>query len=180
MAARAKKRRQSRQAIPRSVVIEVLTESGYRCAVPTCRTLVVLDLHHIVPVRLGGPSTAENLLALCPTCHALFERGKIGQESIAAWKAFLQSLTRAYDHRTLDLLQFLRIVPDFGCTADGVVAFAQLVGSGLAELDISPQRFGAMVGVRLSEKGRTLLSAWESANIAFLIEPRAGIGERDA
>src|SRR5258708_40054116 len=95
-----------RTKLPLSTVTLVLTEAGYRCSVPTCRGILALDLHHVVPVRVDGPSTAENLLALCPTCHALFERGTITQESIVTWKAFLRSLARAYDHRTLDLLWF--------------------------------------------------------------------------
>ena len=165
-------RSRSRKAIPKSVAVTVLTEAGYRCAVPTCRGIIVLDLHHIVAVRADGANVAENLLPLCPTCHALYERGNIPPESIAAWKAFLVSLTRAYDHRTLDLLRFLERVPGFCCSADGIVAFAPLVGAGLAELDLSPQGFGALVGVRLSVSGARLLNAWNNADIAFLSRPR--------
>ena len=32
----------------------VLTEAGYRCAVPTCRGILALDLHHIWEVVAGG------------------------------------------------------------------------------------------------------------------------------
>ena len=155
------------------MVLDVLTEAGYRCAVPTCRGIIVLDLHHIVPVRAGGSNATDNLLALCPTCHALFERGTIPQASIAAWKAFLQSLTRAYDHRTLDLLWFLKKVPTFSCSADGVVSFAPLVGAGLADLEVSQQGFQAMVGIRLSKEGERLLEAWVHADGEFLKTPRA-------
>lgn len=150
----------------------MLTEAGYRCAVPTCRGILALDLHHVAPVRVGGANTADNLLALCPTCHALFERGVITGQSIAIWKAFLRSLARAYDHRTLDLLWFLKKVPGFKCTGDGVVSFASLVGAGLAELDLSQQGFGALVGVQLSPEGTRLLEAWEHADKAFLSSPR--------
>ena len=156
------------------MALDVLTETGYRCAVPTCRGIIVLDLHHIVPVRAGGSNIADNLLALCPTCHALFERGTISPASITAWKAFLRSLTRAYDHRTLDLLWFLKKVPTFSCSADGVVSFAPLVGAGLAELQLSQQGFNAMVGIRLSKEGERLLEAWKGADGAFLREPRPG------
>src|ERR1700728_1479184 len=67
----------------------VLTEAGYRCAVPTCREILLLDLHHIWEVSEGGGDEATNLIALCPTCHALYHRGKIRVESIYAWKAML-------------------------------------------------------------------------------------------
>lgn len=172
MTKRPIKSQSNRTPIPASVAIEVLTEAGYRCAVPTCRGIVVLDLHHIVPVRDGGQNELENLIALCPTCHALYERRKINPSSIRIWKAFLQSLYRAYDHRTLDLLWFLKKVPNFQCSGDGVVSFASLVGAGLAELEISQQGFTALVGVRLSEAGSRLLDAWSSADEAFLTVPR--------
>src|SRR5688500_16474272 len=101
-ARRAKRagRPSNRQRIPTPVVVDVLTEAGYRCAVPTCRGILAIDLHHIVPVRKGGPNVAANLLALCPTCHALFERGHIVEASTRAWKAYLSSLSRAFDHHT--------------------------------------------------------------------------------
>jgi hypothetical protein len=131
-----------------------------------------LDLHHIQSVRAGGPNTADNLLPLCPTCHALFERGEVRPESIVAWKAFLRSLTRAYDHNTLDLLWFLKKVPNFSCSADGLVSFARLIGSGLADLKVSQQGFGALVGISLSSKGDRLLEAWTHGDKAYLSGPR--------
>ena len=159
---------QRRTRVPAKVAIEVYTEAGYRCAVPTCRGILALDLHHIEPVRSDGPNNADNLLPLCPTCHALFERGNISAESIVAWKAYLRSLSRAYDHNTLDLLWFLKKVPNFSCSADGLVSFARLIGAGLAELKLSQQGFNAMVGLSLSSKGDQLLKAWIHGDKSFL------------
>ena len=34
----------------------------------------VLNLHHIRPLREGGNNAAENLVFLCPTCHALVHK----------------------------------------------------------------------------------------------------------
>src|ERR1700730_4135225 len=76
----------ARTAIPRDVKIQVLTEAGYRCAVPTCRNILAIDMHHIVEVNDKGPNEPYNLLALCPTCHALYTRGTISKEAINAWK----------------------------------------------------------------------------------------------
>src|SRR4051812_29981280 len=53
----------------------VLTESGYRCAVPTCRNILALDMHHIWEVSAGGTDDPSNLIALCPNCHNLYHRG---------------------------------------------------------------------------------------------------------
>jgi len=72
----------SRQKIPHNIRSDVLVEAGYRCAVPTCRGILAIDIHHIVPVKEGGPNELFNLIALCPTCHALYERGVIDKTAI--------------------------------------------------------------------------------------------------
>jgi hypothetical protein len=54
------------------------------------------------------------LIALCPTCHALYHRGKISPQSIYAWKAMLVAIERAFDVQTIDKLLFLNsLEPDF-------------------------------------------------------------------
>jgi len=75
----------------------VLREAGYRCAVPTCHTTLAIDVHHIVEVYKGGGNEPSNLLALCPTCHALYHRGVITQESVKQWKERLVALNRVVD-----------------------------------------------------------------------------------
>lgn len=84
----------TRRHIPDSVRRAVLTEAGFRCAVPTCRAILAIDLHHIVPVSDNGTDTLSNLLALCPTCHALHHRGTIPSESISTWKEALVNCYR--------------------------------------------------------------------------------------
>jgi hypothetical protein len=69
----------------------VLAEAGYRCATPNCRTILAIDLHHLIWVSEGGPDDASNLLALCPTCHALHHRGEIPHEALTFWKANLRA-----------------------------------------------------------------------------------------
>lgn len=78
-----------RRRLLKAVRLAVLTEAGYRCAVPTCRTILAIDLHHLVWVSDGGPDDASNLLALCPTCHALHHRGEIPREALLIWKRTL-------------------------------------------------------------------------------------------
>ena len=85
----------SRTKIPEDVKRAVLTEAGYRCAVPTCRNILAIDMHHIIEVMDAGPNEQSNLLALCPTCHALYTRGIISRESINAWKTMLVALNHA-------------------------------------------------------------------------------------
>ena len=96
-----------RTKIKSDVVREVLIEAGYRCAVPTCRNILAIDMHHIVEVKDGGPNEQSNLLALCPTCHALYTRGTISKEAINAWKTMLVALNHAFDKESISNLLFL-------------------------------------------------------------------------
>jgi hypothetical protein len=99
-----------RSKIPQSIVNSVLIEAGYRCAVPTCRNILAIDMHHIIEVKDGGPNQSSNLLALCPTCHALYTRGTIPKEAINAWKTMLVALNHAFDQETISNLLFLYVV----------------------------------------------------------------------
>src|SRR5438445_13450748 len=112
----------------------VLTESGYRCAVPNCRGILAMDLHHIWEVQDGGNDDPSNLIALCPTCHALYHRGTISSESIFVYKSMLVAISRAFDVEAIDRLLFLD-----GCkkdflvvSGDGLLHFGRLIAAGLA------------------------------------------------
>ena len=162
-----------RKAIPDDVRRAVLIEAGYRCAVPTCRALLIVDLHHLVPVRDGGSNDAGNLLALCPTCHALHERGKIDAEAVRSWKAVLVSLSAAVDRAALDHLLLLRDVSAsdraaLALTGDGLGAYAGLIFAGLAQYKACGGLRGGLHAdwfeVRIAEKGLALLQAWEAGD----------------
>src|SRR4030095_9936403 len=86
----------SRRALPVATRRAVLAEAGYRCAVPTCRTILALDLHHIEDLQEGGGDEVSNLIALCPTCHALYTRGTITRDAIRSWKGLLVALNQAH------------------------------------------------------------------------------------
>ncbi len=156
-----------RKKIPFDVSIAVLTEAGYRCAVPTCRTILALDLHHMVEVHAGGGDVVENLLPLCPTCHALFHRGTINRQSIYAWKSLLISLTKAFDIFALDQLMFLT-KPECAklrVSGDGVLGFARLIAAGLASFSIAAQN-GPLTyySINLTNSGQQLVAAWSSGD----------------
>jgi|ERR1019366_1950426 hypothetical protein len=101
-----------RTKIPSNTIRDVLTEAGYRCAVPTCRNILAIDLHHIVEVKDEGKNELSNLLALCPTCHALYTRGTISKESINAWKTMLVALSHAFDQESISNLLFLKVIAE--------------------------------------------------------------------
>ena len=128
------KKKTTRTPIPASLRRDVLAEAGYRCAVPTCRTILAIDLHHIVEVNEGGGNELSNLLALCPTCHALYTRGTISQDAINVWKTILVALNHAFDKESISNLLFLKrtITNEVAVSGDGVLKFSHLIASGLA------------------------------------------------
>ncbi len=172
----------ARKAVPTNVQLQVLIEAGYRCGVPTCRTILALDLHHMVEVSEGGANTPDNLLALCPTCHALHHRGTIPREAIFAWKSILVSLTQAFDRETLDLLLFLTH-PQSGeglaLDGAGVLRFARLIAAGLATFRLAIQNGPLFVyTVTLTPKGRLLVEGWRSGEQATVTQALAsGAGD---
>jgi HNH endonuclease len=151
---------------------QVLTESGYRCAVPTCRQILLLDLHHMWQVSDGGGDGADNLIALCPTCHALYHRGKISAQSIYAWKAMLVAIGRAFDVQTIDKLMFLNsLKTDFLIvTGDGLLHFDRVIAAGLASVEQKANNNFQLVSyaVNISEKGRMMVLAWRDGNLRNL------------
>jgi hypothetical protein len=158
----------NRKAIPEAIKRQVLIEAGYRCGVPTCRNLIVLELHHIIEVSKKGANEAGNLLPLCPTCHSLYTRGHVSSDAVRAWKMVLVSLSQAFDRRAIDDLLFLekfsRERKDFICTGDGVTRFTQLYAAGLARFQLfHGVRGGVNVDyyrIQVTEKGIRLLEGW--------------------
>ena len=169
-----------RIAIPNAVRVAVLTEAGYRCAIPTCRTILAIDMHHMVPVSEGGGNTTANLLALCPTCHALFHRGEMSRDSIYTWKSLLVSLSQAFDQRDIDDLLFLDAPQPYPLqvSGDGVVKFSRLIGAGLATYGLAVHDLGAGGTLRyrlsLTSRGAQLIHAWKSGDRAALARAQGG------
>jgi hypothetical protein len=156
-----------RKKVPHNITVAVLTEAGYRCAVPTCRTILAIDLHHMVEVAEGGGNELGNLLALCPTCHALFHRGEIQRESIYTWKSVLISLSQAFDLAALDQLLFLAKpeTVNLGVSGDGVLQFSRLIAAGLATFQLLKANGPLLLyAVQLTPRGQALVHAWESGN----------------
>lgn len=179
---RAKSSRREREPVSTAVRHLVLTEAGFKCASPVCRHILTLELHHILWVKDGGPSTVENLLALCPNCHSLHTMGHIPAESIRTWKALLQSLNNP-NRASADLLLVLykeelelQVVPeqqriDFSFTGDGLGMLAGLLTSGLVAITHRVNGIGWMGGgmpyfhVALTDAGRELVEAWIAGSL---------------
>ncbi len=167
-----------RDKLPLQTKVLVWTESGYRCAVPTCRTILVQDMHHIWEVSAGGGDDSSNLIALCPNCHALYHRGTIKAESIYIYKAMLVAITRAFDVEAVDRLLFLESCKqDFVVVSgDGLLYFARLIAAGLARMDQKANNNWQIVtyAVNISDKGRMLIEAWRQGDRTRLRKVMAG------
>jgi hypothetical protein len=160
-----------RISVPVDIKIQVLTEAGYRCAVPTCRAILALDLHHIEEVSEGGGNDPYNLLPLCPTCHALYHRGTIRRESISAWKQLLVSLTDSFGSRVVDDLLLLEDQHEDNTiefSGDALIHFGRLVAAKLVEYGtvvwngrIEHQKYRIV----LTQKGRQLLDAYRAGDL---------------
>lgn len=180
----------TRQRIPNDVKFRVLVEAGYRCAVPTCRTILTLDLHHIIEVNKDSGNDPDNLICLCPNCHALYHRQKIPQEAIRIWKMILVSLNNAYDKEAIDYLLMLHIIEntddkDFSLivSGDGFLRFSALLNSGMINVTYIPRsRYGhdACYDLGLSEKGNSFVAAWKSGKLEGVKDALGYIGIEDA
>lgn len=94
-----------RPTLPIALERAVKTESGYRCAIPTCRQTPI-EIAHIVPWVEVKEHAFENLIALCPTCHTRYDRGEIDRQAIRQYKANLSILNGRYidfERRVLEL-----------------------------------------------------------------------------
>lgn len=157
-----------RRGLPLKTTTIVLTEAGYRCAVPTCRSILALDMHHLWELAAGGGDEPFNLIALCPTCHALYHRGKISSDAIYAYKAMLVAISRAFDLEAVDKLLFLNMCPKdyLVVSGDGLLHFARLVAAGLVSVEQKANNAWQIVtyAVNISEKGKFIIDAWQQGD----------------
>jgi len=154
-----------RAKIPIDVRMQVLHESGYMCANPCCRTILTLDIHHMVYIGTAGTNSAENLLPLCPNCHTRHHRKMIPLESIRAWKMLLLALNQAFDRQTINSLLALDRVESLAIQSDSVLSLASLIAAGLVYL-VEAHYLAPITSyvVRLSEKGKLFVKAWKEGD----------------
>jgi len=152
----------------------VLHESGYRCGNPCCRHPLTLDVHHLLYVSEAGASGPDNLLPLCPNCHAMHHRNDISTDSLRAWKMLLLGLNQAFDRRSIDMLLAIDQLKGKEVkliSGDGVFDYAPLIASGLVcvretWLQTTTGRSGQtmMYTAQLTEKGQLFLEGWKKGN----------------
>jgi hypothetical protein len=181
-----------RQPIYERTRDEVLREAGYKCANPTCRNIITLQIHHMLWVKEGGKSDANNLIALCGHCHDLHTQGHISKSAISYWKGMLHALNHAFNREGMDNLLFLAVptMENIWYSGDAVLRFAGLIAAGLVEIAQSQQAVGLRWGndpvptappttavrLRLSEKGKLLVNSWKRGDEATYVQGLAQSG----
>ncbi len=100
-----------RPAIPRQLKRDVLVEAGHRCAIPACRQPTV-ELAHIKPWGKVRGHTFDNLIALCPTCHARYDKGDIDRKAMLQYKANLSILNGRYGDLERRVLRYFAACRD--------------------------------------------------------------------
>lgn len=103
----------SRPHIPEQLKRRVLLEAGHRCAIPPCRYPNVM-IHHIIPWAQCKEHKYENLIALCPNCHARADRGEIDRISLRTYKAKLRYAHDKFSQLEVDILFRLYNAPEEG------------------------------------------------------------------
>jgi hypothetical protein len=140
-------------------------EAGYRCAIPTCR-FPIAENAHIISWAESKDHSYENLIALCPNCHTLYDAGKIDRQAIVAYKKKLMFLNEVYSRFELDVLHHLRTAKR--ALIPGELLIKRLLDEGLVECEdeIMTQGFtdGEIIlgifSIVLTLKGERLLEDW--------------------
>ena len=101
----------SRPHIPNELERSVLIEAGHRCAIPQCRYPHVM-IHHIIPWAKCKEHKYENLIALCPNCHARADRGEIDRKSLRTYKVNLCYAHDKFSQLEVDILFILHKEPE--------------------------------------------------------------------
>ncbi|MEK9157663.1 MAG: HNH endonuclease [Patescibacteria group bacterium] len=77
---------------------QAINRYGNRCEL--CAYDRCVDAHHVIPKREGGPHEIDNLMVICPNCHALITRQKIILKSradvVVARKSIVSHLKSLY------------------------------------------------------------------------------------
>jgi hypothetical protein len=108
-----------RPPIPADVRRRILVEAGHRCAIPTCR-YIEIEVHHIVPWAQCKAHDYDNLIALCPNCHARADHGEIDRKSLRLYKFNVRFAHDKYSQLELDtLFELAKMPPGHGMPWQG-------------------------------------------------------------
>ncbi len=72
-------------SLPDSARNKLMNAVWYRCENPRCNYTHFLDVHHIVSEVEGGSNRLDNLIVLCPACHAAADSHKTSERKLRSW-----------------------------------------------------------------------------------------------
>jgi len=167
---------QKRVTIPTNLRRKILVEAGHRCAIQTCRSLIEVDVHHIIPLKEGGKDEYENLIALCPNCHRMADRNKIDKESLRMYKNNLRFLYDKFTLFEIDILFELDKAPEdamFQFPSYLMLLVKRIIELEYVEWIRTPVgvRIGGMKSnpdyLKITDKGREFINDLYSENIGY-------------
>jgi predicted transcriptional regulator len=157
---------EGRLAIPRALERAVLMEAGHRCAIPTCQQVPV-QIAHIVPWAQVKEHAFENLIALCPTCHARYDRKQIDRMAMFQYKANLVLLNGRYsdlERRVLKMFVEKSNLESVWIEKSLDILMMYLVQDGLVLKDQDIKyHFATGTPYCLTDKGRDFIGRWVNA-----------------
>lgn len=160
---------EDRPTIPSDLKRKILVEAGHRCVIPTCR-FPTTEIAHIEPWKRAKEHKYENLIALCPNCHARADKGEIDAKSLKIYKAKIRFLSDRYYKYELNVLDHLR--KNQKVIVYGELSVKNLLDEGLIKKAHVICYFTYNDGTRedqefvvvLTDKGRELLENWSLLN----------------
>lgn len=163
-----------RPAIPAELERAVMLEAGYRCAVPSCRTVAPLQIDHIEDYARVQKHEFHNMIVLCSNCHGMKGTGprKLDRKALRQLKANLRRVNQRYNDTERRILEhFVENGPDGSIPLPGSeVLYSYLVKDGIIELDPNSDAsyvvltdegeppFYVTAGYHLTSLGRDLVS----------------------
>ena len=139
---------ETRPAIPADLRRIVLVEAGHRCAIPTCRHIDV-EVHHIIPWSECQKHEYDNLIALCPNCHALADRGKIDRKSLRLYKYNLRFAHDKFSQFELDILFDIKDGKTISLPSFMYLLIKRIYDAGYVAIEQLPGSF-AMYGLTIA------------------------------
>jgi hypothetical protein len=92
----------NRDDVPRSIKRQLRREAGFGCCV--CG-MPFVQYHHIVPYSSEAHNRPEDMMALCPTCHAMATAGALTETEQRQHKARPRNVERGFADGLLKLNQ---------------------------------------------------------------------------
>jgi len=162
-----------RPAIPAKLERSLFIESGYRCAIPTCRAVAPLVIDHIDDWTVVKEHRFENMIVLCANCHGLKGEGprKLDRKALRQYKVSLGIIHGRYgevERRILESLAENPHVEEFTLPRGLDVLVMYLIKDGLLEkfMPTNAAIFGSpswATGYRVTPAGREFVDRWAAA-----------------